>query len=176
MVDRAWSMLQTHRGVSAVVICAGMAFCVDAWLSVIDVTIRRSPADTASLESWLEASAVRFLPSVENAQHYLTVILPLCCPIRWRNYSCGERDACGDHGHTVALEQSRQQVHKTTSSESSRVSTGRFLPELVVVVRSVRLPVHRTIQSHERVRALPAHDRRQHLCDRRPAVQRRCSS
>ncbi|KAE8974428.1 hypothetical protein PR001_g25994 [Phytophthora rubi] len=80
-VESAWNTFQTHPAVTKAVLSSSRGFCVYTWLEVFTMTAQDDPFKALEQRGFLEllqATRVRLLPSVEDTQAWLALILPRC--------------------------------------------------------------------------------------------------
>ncbi|KAJ8524524.1 hypothetical protein ON010_g16593 [Phytophthora cinnamomi] len=80
-VERGWHTFQTHPVVTKVVLLCSLGFCIYTWVEVFEMTTLNEPPRAEQQRSFLElvlATRIRLLPTVEDTQAWLALILPRC--------------------------------------------------------------------------------------------------
>lgn len=78
-VEWAWYTFQTHPAVTKAALLGSLGFCVYTWLEVFAMTTQDDPfKEQHGFMELLLATRIRLLPSVEDTQTWLALILPRC--------------------------------------------------------------------------------------------------
>ncbi|GMF30298.1 unnamed protein product [Phytophthora fragariaefolia] len=77
-VESSWYTFQTHPVVSNLLLVSSLGFCVFTWVEVFELTTVDATKQQHGLLPLLLATRIQLLPSVEDTQAWLALILPRC--------------------------------------------------------------------------------------------------